>query len=132
MGGIVAARDAIAGALTAALPANEYAVIPYARNIDPPRRPTVMVRIDRVIPSRAASGLWRVEGALVIVGAKTQGQSADDDLDNALADVLFALGNPAVASALTWTEATRGGYPDPDPTNPAYEVAVNTETVKGT
>lgn len=125
------ARDEILGILQreGALPV-DIDVQPYARNIDPPLRTTVMVRIDKVRPSKVAGGLWEVEAALVIVGAQTTPGSADDELDAALQDVLFALDTQKVANALTWTEATRAVYGEPDPTNPAYEVAVNTHIKK--
>lgn len=125
------ARDQIMSVLQSpgALP-TDIDVQAYARNIDPPLRSTVMVRIDKVRPSKVGSGLWEVDAALVLIGAQTTPGAADDELDALLQDVLHALGSQAVANALTWTEATRAVYGEPEPTNPAYEVAVNTHIQK--
>jgi hypothetical protein len=131
MGAIVTVRAEVAAMLTAtgALD-DEVVVIPHARNIDAPAVPTVMVRIDAVRPSKAAGGLWELSGALVLVTPKSVPGAGDDDLDDLLSDVLVALAAPAVSPNVHWTEATRGGYPNPDPTNPAYEVAVTIHTAK--
>ena len=125
------ARDQIVGVLQAegALP-EDVDVIGYARNIDPPRRSTVMVRVDTVRPSQVAGSLWQVEAALVLIGAKTTPGPADDELDALLQDVLYALDTEQVSGALSWSEAKRAVYGEPDPTNPAYEVAVSTHIQK--
>lgn len=117
------ARDVIVALLSAHVPSG-VDVIAYARNIDPPSRSTVMVRIDKVTPSRAASALWEVTAALVLVSAKVTPGAGDDELDALLQDVLYALDQQDVANALSWTEANRAVYGEPDPTNPAYEVVV--------
>lgn len=129
MGAIIDTRTAIEASLRAALP-NTIDVIPYARNVDPPARPVVMVRLDVVRKSKSAGGLWDVEGALVLIAAKTAPGDGDDELDDLLSDVLIGLESDQVRAALNWTEATRGTYPLDNPTNPAYSVAVNTHTVK--
>lgn len=123
------ARDQIVAVLQDGLPAG-IDVIAYARNIDPPNKSTVMVRLDRVVPSRAASGLWDVDAALVLISAQTTPGAADDELDGLLQDVLYALDSQAVANALRWSEATRAVFGEPDPTNPAYEVAITTSIAK--
>lgn len=127
------ARDEIVSALGGGVLPAEVDVIPYARNIAAPLRPTVMVRIDKVRPSKAAGAMWDVEGALVLIGPQTTGDAAEDALEDLLHDVLRALDRQDVANSLTWSEATRATYsPDPDegPTNPAYEVAVFTNQIK--
>lgn len=125
------ARDEIMSVLQVegALP-DDIVVIAYARNIDPPSKSTVMVRIDKVTPSKVASSLWDVEAALVLVGAKTTPGAGDDELDALLQDVLIALDTQEVANALSWTQATRAVYGEPEPTNPAYEVVVTTRIQK--
>lgn len=122
-------RTEIVTALEAEMP-EDVDVIPYARNIAAPDRSTVMVRIDAVKPSKIAGALWDVTGALVLIAAQTTPGPADDELDGLLQDVLYALGRPATAAALSWTEATRATYGEPDPTNPAYEVTVTTSIQK--
>lgn len=123
------AREHIVTILTGALP-SDVVVIPYARDIDPPSKSTVMVRIDTLRPSRAAGGLWQVDAALVLIAARTTPGPADDELEALLQDVLYALNREDVATALSWTEAKRAVYGEPDPTNPAFEVAVTTHITK--
>ena len=122
------ARDVLINAL-AGLPA-DIDVIPYARNIAYPLRTTVMVRTDKVSPA-GAGGSWDVESALVIIAAKVDPTGpADDELDAALQDVLYLLDTDDRAAGLLWTGATRAVYGEPEPTNPAYEVAVITRIQK--
>lgn len=123
------ARDEIVAALTAGVP-TDVDVIGYARNVAAPTRSTVMVRIDKVTPSKVAGSLWQVEAALVLIGAVTTPGPGDDELDALLQDVLVAL-DTNLAGALTWSAATRATYaPDGEATNPAYEVAVTTQVSK--
>lgn len=124
-------RAPIVAALAApgVLPAG-IEVIAYARNLDPPDTTTVMVRLDEVEPSKDAHGAWAVTAALVLVAAKTAPGAGDDELDDALLDLLVALDSSAITPGLHWTKATRGGYPNPEPTNPAYEVAVTLHIAK--
>jgi hypothetical protein len=119
------ARNEIVSILAGVLPAG-IDVKAYADNIDPPLAPTVMVRIDKVRPSRTAGYLWDIDAALVLVAAQTYAGPGDDELDAALADVLAVLDRDDVASSLAWGEATRATYgpTDGDPTNPAYEITV--------
>lgn len=123
------ARDSIVAALDAALPA-DIDVRPYASNIDPPAMTTVMVRVDKVRPSPHAGYAWEVEAALLVIAAKVTPGPSDDELEAALQDVLYALDSHVATRALTWTEATRSVYgpEDGDPTNPAYSIAVTTQT----
>jgi hypothetical protein len=126
-----ALRAPIIAALSApgVLPA-DIDVIPYARNIDPPDRTTVMVRVDDVEPSKTSQGTWTVTGALVIVAAKTAPGDGDDEVEDALMDVLVAVESPDITPGINWTKATRGTYPVDNPTNPAYDVAVTLHIAK--
>ena len=115
----------VTAAVDAAMPPG-VDVLGYARQIDPPARPTVMVRVDEVIrPPALPSGCRAYRFALVCIAAQTDpGGPADDELDGLLEDVLHALDT---GTDLTWENATRAVYND---TNPAYEVAVTVHTIK--
>lgn len=117
------ARTEVVTLLEAVLPA-DIDVIPYARNIDAPARSTVMVRVDRVTPSPAGAGLRVYELGLILIGAKTTAGPADDEVDLLLEDVLHALSRQEVPNGVTWTEARRATYGEPDGTNPAYELSL--------
>jgi hypothetical protein len=119
----MSARSEVVTLLTAVLP-SDIDVIGYARDIDAPTASTVMVRLDRVVPSPAGQGLRIYEIALVLIGAKTTAGPADDEVDALLEDVLFALSRNEVPNGVTWTEARRATYGEPDGTNPAYELAL--------
>lgn len=122
-------RMLVNDALTAQLSPASVTVLPYARQIAPPPRPTVMVRLDRLIPGTLA-GVGQVrstELALIVLAAKTDPTGpADDELDALLEDVIHAVEQ---APGLTWTEAKRAVYAD---TIPAYEVSVTTHTTHTT
>lgn len=119
----MSARSEVVTLLTAVLP-TDVDVIPYARDIDPPVLDTVLVRLDRVIPSPAGEGLRVYEIALVLVGRLTTAGPADDNLDGLLEDVLAALSRTEIPNGVTWSEARRATYGEPDGTNPAYELSL--------
>lgn len=129
------ARDEVVATLAAeagpGLPLAGVAVIAYARNIDPPQVPTVLVRVDEVSPSvpsrdNPIPNAWRTYGfALVLVPSTSEPGTADDELDALLEDVLYAIDQH---DRLTWTKATRGTYQDT--TYPAYEVALTVPFTK--
>ena len=121
----MSARSELAALLTAnLLPASQYVVMPYAREVDPPAKSTVMVRTDSAKPGPAI-GLTTYGFALVLIAAKTEAGAGDDELDALLEDVIFALDQLSPAG-ITWSQATRATYQE---SNPAYEVAVEV-TVK--
>lgn len=130
------ARDEIVDVLEAspALPSAEYAIEPYARNITPPQLPTIMVRVDELRPSRAVGAMWDVTAALIVIEPQTTPGPADESLDAALADVLFALDTEELAEKLRWTVAKRITFKaseEPEaPSFPAYEITIETLTVK--
>ena len=112
------ARNEVVTLLDGILP-TDVDVIAYARNIDPPKRSTVLVRVDEVVPNPLPQ-VWRgYRFALVLVAAKTDAGPADDELDGLLEDVLHAIDT---SDTITWDKASRAVYQD---TNPAYEVVLN-------
>ena len=117
------ARTEVVTLLTAVLP-TDVDVIPYARNIDAPTKSTVMVRTDRVTPSPAAAGMRTYEMACILIAKRTTAGPGDDELDLLLEDVLHALAHQTIPNGVTWSEARRATYGEPDGTNPAYEIAL--------
>lgn len=113
------ARQAVIDAV-AGLELDGVNVIGYARNIDPPTKPTVLVRVDLVEPYPGLPDRNRYTFGLVLIPTRSGPGSADDELDDLLEDVLHALDN---APDLTWTRAERGTYQDT--TYPAYEVTLS-------
>lgn len=113
------ARNEVVTTLEGILPAG-VEVKAYARSIDPPDVPTVLVRVDEVVPNPLPQ-VWRgYQFALVLVPTKTDPGPADDELDGLLEDVLFAIDQ---SDTITWAKATRGTYQDT--AYPAYEVTLN-------
>lgn len=118
------ARDEVVAALETIVPTS-IRVVGYARAIDPPQKPTVLVKIVRVTPA-AIQNRRAYEFGLVIIPTKTDPNGpADDELDAALETVLDALDQ---WEDVTWSAAERGTYQDT--TYPAYEVAVTLPIVK--
>ena len=113
-------RQLLTQVLQATLPA-DVDIIAYSHNIDAPSTSTVMVRFDKANPSPVAGmGARLYEFTLIGIAAKTTAGPADDELDKLLEDVLYAISK--ADNGITWTEARRGAYGEPDPTNPAFEV----------
>ena len=121
----MSARAQVQSVLALAMPPG-VDVIGYARQIDAPSKPTVMVRIDEVTrPAGLPQGCRAYKFALVLIAALTDpGGSADDELDGLLEDVLHAVDT---GTDLTWESASRAVYND---TNPAYEVSLTVHTIK--
>ena len=119
------ARTMVIDALEDAVP-DGIDVMGYARQISPPARPTVMVRVDEVTrPDGLPQGCRAYRFALVCIGSRTDpGGPADDELDGLLEDVLHAVDQ---APDLTWTNATRAVYAD---ASPAFEVTITVHTIK--
>jgi hypothetical protein len=118
------ARNELVTLLDGLLP-TDVDVIPYARAIDAPKRSTVLVRIDEVVPDPLPQ-VWRgYKFALVLIAARTDPDGpADDELDALLEDVLYAIDQ---SDTITWDKASRAVYRD---TNPAYEVTLNVPFTK--
>lgn len=118
------ARSIVTDLLVTNLPSSAY-VIPYAREIDPPSMPTVMIRLDKIGPSTRAAGWLEFEYALVLIAAQQTPGPADDELEDLLFDVFHALGIASSSSAgITYASATRAVYPPDNPSNPAFEVPI--------
>lgn len=99
-----------------------YELVPYMRAMVPAGKPVLMVRVDKITqsPERLTR---RVEFAIVLVGHLIdQTGLGDDELDEALEDVLHALDN--AVDGVVWQAANRVTYAaDPDADGwPAYEV----------
>ena len=124
----MSARAALVEALRGWLPA-DVDVLPYARQIDPPDRSTVMVRVDELTPA-PVQGQRDAHVALVllvpggVVDSDATAKAVEDELEALLADVLHVLDTDAATSRMWWTSAKRSVYGEPEPTNPAYEVTV--------
>jgi len=116
-----AARALLVGYL-APLEEDGIRVLEYARKIDPPAHPTVLVRYDRVRPAGKDAGARRVrsyEFGLLCVPAKSTGAPAEDEAGALLDDVLAVLDD---APNVLWSVAERGTFEDS--TYPAHEITV--------
>jgi hypothetical protein len=114
----VTARTEVVAALDPLL--DGVTVLPYARNVTPPAQPLVMVRVDRVEPAKELPNHNRYTFALVLLGSKNEPGPADDELDELLEQVIFAINSEQ--DVLTWESAARGTYENTS--YPAYEVTV--------
>lgn len=94
-------------------------VIKYAREIDPPAKPTVLIRVDSIKPSKHAQGLWDYGFALICIASKSGAGPADDELDDLTEDVLLAMEDDSIPNGVIWSEATRVTYAEQ---YPAYQV----------
>ena len=121
----MSARSELHDALAELLPP-DVELVAYSRQIDPPAKSTVMLRLDKVRPSSSSAGHRDYEYALVLIAAKTATGYADDELEDLLEDVLFVL-EQRHGLAVTWSEATRSVYAD---SNPAFEVPIVVTTAK--
>lgn len=119
-------RQLVIDALADELPTT-LRVVEYARQIDPPTVTTVMVRVDNVTPHPATPQAQRRYGfALIILAAKSDPTGpADDELDAALEDVLYAIERSQTLPQ--WTSAERAVYAD---TTPAYQVNLPVDITK--
>lgn len=120
------AREEVISALTGTGVLDPAQVVGYARSIDPPSIPTCLVRLDDVVPSPdnpQAENLHHY--SLILVPSMTETGPADDELEDFLEDVLYAIGKHG---NLTWSKATRGTYQDTQ--YPAFEVALDVPFLK--
>lgn len=113
------ARDYLVAVLKPLEP--DFRVLPYARKIDPPKKPTVLVRVDKIDPNPGA-GARRVRTysyAVLVIPVKSTGDPAEDELDACVEDVLDVLDR---AADVQWSTAARGTWDETD--FPAYEITV--------
>lgn len=116
------AADLLAGILPAGV-----RVIPHARNTPAPDRQTVMLRFDEVAvhPQAPESHRLYTFTGIVITPMVDPTGPADDDLDDLLEQVLFALDE---SPHLSWSRAVRGTWLDT--TAPCWEITVTSATPK--
>ncbi|MFW5473691.1 hypothetical protein ACOCJ5_10305 [Knoellia sp. CPCC 206450] len=120
------AREFLVSQLEPVMPST-VKVEKYAREVDSPTRHSLLlVRIDDVAPHPSGIPGQRLYSfGLVLIPRKRATGSGDDELDNALEDVLHAIDE---ADDIVWTRAERGTYEDS--THPAYDVTVQVALTK--
>lgn len=101
-------RTDLATALATAL-GDDYRVVGWQHGIDRVPKRTVMVWVDALTPVGISSDNLKVDLALWVLTPSEDTPTADDDLDDALLDVIEAL---RPLTAFTWTRAQRGVYED--------------------
>lgn len=120
----MSARDEVVEVLGELLP-EDIKVEKYAREVDPPRKPLIMVRLDEVLPLPAAgAGQREFRMALVILASRKEAGKADDELEETLDIVLWKIDRDL--QRITWTSAKRATYKQSDANEyPAFEVALS-------
>lgn len=118
---VVAKLAALAG-----LP-DDVDVIPYSRKLTNLERPAVLVKVEKVRPSKRAHGWREFDVTLILAIPQTDPNGPADDLLDGLLEDLLDLLESADADALgvQWREATRTVL---DETFNAYEIATTTTT----
>lgn len=103
------------------VPAGSWQVLKYARAIDPPPIPTVMIRLDQI--ERGEEWGTRVYryALIAITGKQTIEGAADDELEDVVEDVLLALDKATDGLAITTGIGKRGVYAE---TMPAFEIPI--------
>lgn len=121
----MSARDEVVAAVTELLPEGYARVEKYAKEVDPPKKPLVMVRVDEIQPLPAAgAGARRYLMALLLLATRTEPGKADDQLEDLLDLVLWSIDRDD--STLTWTSAKRATYKQSDGNEyAAFEVSLD-------
>lgn len=79
--------------------------VPYQRNTDSLDAVTVQWKQSRILPlSEAPMGVLRVEGTVTVMSPRTDVERAEEELDEAIVDLLAAID---ALAGLAWTEATK-------------------------
>jgi hypothetical protein len=119
-GPAVGPREYLERVLTAAIPPGDgIDLVRYARDVDPPARPTLLLRIDDVVRHPDAPQSQRRYGFTLILLGAGDGEAAEADLEEALETVLWAVeDSPELPQ---WVRAERAVWRD---TTPAFEIAV--------
>ena len=118
-------RQIVAGKLVAALP-EDFTVRASPATVDGLTGPTVILWTEQVSPGTLPGTWWDVQLSALVAVPKTEAGPADDDLDEALADVLAALETDDT-HGIRWSGADRGTL---DGSWPAYTVHLTTTIVK--
>jgi hypothetical protein len=124
-GPAVGPREYLERVLTAALPAVDGVdIVRYARDVDPPARPTLLLRIDDVVRHPDAPQSQRRYGFTLILLGAGDGERAEEELEEALETVLWAVEeSPDLPQ---WVRAERAVWRD---STPAFEIAVPVDFV---
>lgn len=125
-----ASRQVIVDLYTEHLP-DEVDVLPYSRQIDPPAKPTLMVRVDVTRPGPELGTREHDVTLVLIAPGGLESDATEAELDALLEDVLQVLErNDTISNAVQWKSATRGSYGEPDPICPAYDISTTIRTEK--
>lgn len=117
-------RDEVVNEVKALLPDGYATVDKYAQEVDPPRKPLIMVRLDEVQPVPEAGAGARVHlFGLIVLASRLETGPADDELEDSLELVLWSIDRGT--SNLHWTNARRVTYKQSDGNEyPAFEVSL--------
>ncbi len=114
-------RENLQALLVVALPQpGPVIVLPHTTALDPPAKPTVMLRLDNVTPG-AARGIRSYRYALVLLASSSEVEGSDVELEALVEQVLAALDRFDPNLAITIGEGKRGTYRG---TTPAFEIPV--------
>lgn len=95
-------------------------VLPHPTAVDPPAKPTVMLRLDAVTPG-SARGVRTYNYAIVLLASSAEVDGSDEQLEDLLEQALAAVDRFDPSLAITWEQAKRGTYRG---TIPAFEIPV--------
>lgn len=119
-------RSDLAAALQPSLP-KAWRIVPHNTDLDVVDRTVVMLHqksIERA--PEAPAGALRVIFSVLVIQPKVEPGTADDSLDEDVADLLLALDK---TRAVTWQRADRATWAD---TNPAWDITVTYYAVSET
>jgi hypothetical protein len=112
------ARAELVALLSPLLP--DFVVVPYSKDITPPTKTSVLVRLDLVeAMPELPLGFRRYTFDVIVVAANAEAGAGDDEIDAALEDVLLVLDT---SGRTTWTRAERGVFQSTQ--TPCYDVTV--------
>ena len=101
--------------------------VPYQRDVGTLSATTVWWKQERIIPlAEAPVGTVRVEGTLTVASALTDVAKSEEDLDQAVTDLVTAIDG---LNGLAWTEAQKVVVGD---TNFGWDISVWTTATKNT
>jgi hypothetical protein len=101
------ARTYLSETLAPLLPRG-WQIVPYADNVDTLSRPVVMLQQKRITPSaNTPMGRHSVEFSVILLSPSTDVRKAEDDLDEQVDLLLYALED---LPTLVWTNAERAVF----------------------